>query len=144
MISSISGTSSYQYGYSVGSTDNSLSDDQKSTLQDILSKYDASSMTDDSTKTMMDEIKEAGIKPSKAFGEIMNAAGFKPPEKPSGPPPDEQASGMNSNSKISEELLAFIKKQESGDISQNDIATLIQTLQNSGQSAQGSLVDQTA
>lgn len=144
MVNSISTTSSYQYGYSVGSTDNSLSEDQKSTLQDILSKYDASSMTDESTKKMMDEIKETGIKPSKAFGEIMNDAGFNPPEKPSGPPPDEAASGMNSDSKISEELLAFIKKQQSGDISQNDIATLIQTLQNSGQSAQGSLVDQTA
>jgi len=144
MVSSVSGTSSYQSGYSVSSTDNSLTKDQKTTLEDILSKYDSSSMTDDTMKTMMDEIKASGIKPSKAFGEVMNAAGFKPPEKPQGSPPDDttSAASASSNSKISQDLLAFIKKQETGSVTQDDIATLIETLQSSGQAAQGSLVDQ--
>ncbi len=93
MVTGISSYSTYQYTSQVGSTNSSLTEEQKTTLEEILSKYDASSMTDEEVKKMMDEIRAAGIRPSKEFGEIMNEAGFKPPEKPQGPPPENSASG---------------------------------------------------
>ena len=148
MVNNISGLSSYQYQSRVEST-NSLTDDQKKTLQDIISKYDPETITQDQMKSMMDEIKEAGIKPGKAFGEVMNAAGFKPPEKPQGappqgpppqgPPPDVQQS---SDEDITTQLLNLLNQNKTGEVSENDINDFIQSLKNSGNSIIGTLVNQ--
>ena len=127
----------YQPQFNYNST---LTDDQKTTLQEIISKYDPENMTAEDQKTMMDEIKAAGIQPSKEFGEVMNEAGFKPPEKPEGPPPDSSTQGTNSN--LPDYLLEFIQKQEAGTVTQDDINSLIQSLQNSGSTTSGNLVDQ--
>jgi len=63
MISSV-GSSSFQYQAQV-KQNYSLSDEQKETLNGIISKYDSENMTDDNKKAMMDEIKSANIPPSK-------------------------------------------------------------------------------
>jgi len=70
----------------------------------------------------------------------MNAAGFKPPEEPQGPPPEDSAQSTKEN--VPQYLLDFIEKQESGEVTQDDINALIQNLLNSGQTTQGQLVDQ--
>lgn len=119
---------------SAGST---LTDEQKKTLQDIISKYDPDNMTDESTKAMLDEIKAAGIKPGKEFGEIMNTAGFKPPEKPQGPPPADESTSL----KVPEYIASFLEKQESGTATEEDIISLIQNLLTSNKSTTGSIVD---
>jgi hypothetical protein len=138
MVSGIGSVSSYQY-QSQTSASSSLTDEQKETLAEILANYDADSITEEETKSMMDEIKEAGITPSKEFGEIMNSAGFKPPEKPEGPPPKE---AVSSSQELPEYLQDFITKEESGSVSQSDIDSLISSLQSSGKMAQGTFVDQ--
>lgn len=138
MINGISGSGSIQY-QPLNESTSKLTDEQKETLQEILAKYNPDNITQDSIKAMMDEIKSAGITPSKDLREIMEAAGFKPPEKPQGPPPDETA---GSTGNIPQYLLDFIEKQESGEVTQEDIDSLILSLQNSGKTTLGSLVDQ--
>ncbi len=140
MVTGISSYNPYQYTSQVSSNSSSLTDEQKTTLEEIIAKYDPANMTEEETKTMMDEIKAAGIRPSKEFGEIMNAAGFKPPERPQGPLPEDSASEIKEN--LPQYLLDFIEKQESGTVTQDDIDTLIKNLQNSGDVTKGQLVDQ--
>jgi hypothetical protein len=146
MVSGISSSGSIQSNYQT-STTSKLTDEQKSTLADIIAKYDPENMTDEDTKAMMDEIKEAGIGPSKEFGEIMNAAGFKPPEKPEGPPPTDDTTSSTSSSsttsttEVPEYLASFLEKQESGTATEDDILTLVQNLLNSNKSTTGSIVD---
>lgn len=137
MVSGISGSSSIQY-QSISDTSNTLTDDQKETLTSILSNYDSENMTAESMQKMMDEIKEAGITPSKDLRDALDEAGFKPPEKPQGPPPDE-ASGKT---EIPGYLQDFLEKQANGEVTQDDIDSLVASLQSSGQTTVGTIVDQ--
>lgn len=145
MVSGISGTSAYQYQQRTEST-NSLTEEQKKTLQDIIAKYDPENMTSEDTKSMMDEIKEAGIKPSKEFGEIMNTAGFKPPERPSGPPPSgpppSETQESSTDNDLTSQLLDLLNEQKSGSVSEEDLNTFIETLKSSGNSLIGTLINQ--
>ena len=141
MVSGINNVSGFQYSPRINSENNTLTDDQKNTIEEILSKYDPGSMTQDSMKEMMDELKATGIPPSKETGELLNAAGFKPPEKPQGPPPQSQS--VNSQD-LPQYLQDFLQKQEAGTLTQADVNTLIQNLQDSGNLSQGYLIDQMA
>ncbi|MFH0735882.1 MAG: hypothetical protein V1773_14670 [bacterium] len=142
MISSIS-SNNYQYqSQSVTKTETKLTDDQKTTLQSILDKYDPENMTEDSLMSMMDEIKEAGITPSKEFGEIMDTAGFERPEPPSGPPPSgPPPSSSTSNSKTTQLVTDFLSLKDSGQATEDDLNTLLKTLIKSGENTSGLLID---
>lgn len=139
MVSGISSINSGQY--QIGSI-TKLTDDQKQKLDEILAKYDSSSITSDSMKSLMDELRSSNIPPCKETREAMDAAGFKPPEKPQGPPPDDQTQGTQNS--LPQYLLDFIQKEESGSVTQDDIDSLIKNLQNSGETTTGSLVDEKA
>jgi hypothetical protein len=134
MVEGISG-SSYQY-QSYSSVSKSLTDDQKETLQSILSNYDVENMSEDEKKTMFDELKESGIGMTDEVKDILDEAGFVPPEKPEGPPPEEEST---EKSQLIQDLL---EKVESGEISQEEISSLIQDLQESGQTTTGVFLDQ--
>jgi hypothetical protein len=139
MVSSVSGSSSAQALYQAQSSASSkLTDDQKTSLENILSNYDVESMTDEEKKTMMDEMKSAGIPMTSETKDIMDAAGFTPPEKPQGPPPEEASS---SSEEVPEYLKEFMEKQASGEVTQDDIDALVQKLQASGETVSGTLVD---
>jgi len=147
MVSSISGTSTYQYQSKV--QDTTLTDDQKDTLQDIISQYDPDTITADQQKEMMDKIKDAGIKPSKEFGEIMNQAGFKPPEKPQDSSDTSSTSSTSSTSQTDDnmqQLLSLLSNQDSdsSDSTTSSVESFINSLKNSGSSLIGSLINQTA
>lgn len=148
MVGSVSSTSSVLSSYSTqsSSSSSSLTEEQKTTLEEILAKYDPDSMDEESTQAMMDEIKAAGITPSEEFGEIMNAAGFEPPEKPEGPPPEEETSTTSetSETEIPQCVLDFLEKQESGTVTEDDVNTLVQTLLSTDQSTTGTIIDQKA
>lgn len=139
MISSISSSGMQQINFR-SETSSKLTDDQKTKLEEILAKYDPNNMTDESAKAMMDEIKAAGIGPSREFGQIMNEAGFKPPEKPEGPPPEDSAKGVQQE--MPDFMVDFMKKQESGEVTEEDIYSLIQNLLAADKSTTGSIVDQ--
>lgn len=136
-ISSLSSNTALQFSRPAES-DTPLTDDQKKKLTDILSKYDASSISKDGMKSLMEELKKADIKPGKEVREAMDAAGFKPPEKPGGQAPDQTG---QTNAQPPQFVLDFLQKAQSGSVSQDDITTLISSLQSTGKQAQGSLVD---
>ncbi len=138
MVNSISGSGSIQY-QPFNDSAAKLTDEQKETLQSIIANYDPENMTQESMKAMMEEIKAAGITPGKELRDIMDAAGFKPPEKPQGPPPQESGDTQNS---LPQFLIDFMEKQQSGEVTQEDIDSLVANLQSSGKTTVGSLVDQ--
>jgi uncharacterized protein YidB (DUF937 family) len=123
-------------------SDTKLTDDQKKELTTILSKYDASSISQDGMKTMMDELKKAGIKPGKDVRDAMDAAGFKPPEKPKDQNDGSSSSTSKTDNSTPQFVLDFLDKAQSGNVSQDDITSLVSSLQNSGKSTQGAIVDQ--
>ncbi len=142
MISSIN-SNNYQFpSQSVSRTETKLTDDQKTTLQSILEKYDPENMTDDDMKSMMDEINEAGITPSKEFGQIMDTAGFERPEPPSGTPPaGPPPSDSTQNNKTNQLVSDFLTLKDSGQATEDDLNALLQNLIKSSGSTSGLFVN---
>lgn len=135
MVSSIS---SSQQTYNAQFTDYTLTDDQKQTLEEIIAKYDSENMTGEDTKELFEELKSAGIPPSKDVREALDAAGFKPPEKPNGEPPKPEGAEFSSNAKT---LIDILQKAETGEATQDEINTFITQLQSTGSVFSGSLID---
>ena len=106
----------------------SLTSDQKETLTNILSNYDASSMTEDDEKSLFDSMISAGIPMSDETASIMEAEGFSAPEKPQGPPPTPPSQGANQSSEASsindetkDTLLSLIDQYLSGEIDEDGL-----------------------
>jgi hypothetical protein len=53
-----------------------LTDDQKSTLQSILSDYDPNNLTADDAQAIFEKMRQAGIQPGKGMKEAIETAGF--------------------------------------------------------------------
>ena len=108
-----------------------LTDEQKEKANSILSNYDSSNMTQANTKSMQAEFEEAGIKPSEDLKGIMEEAGFEVPERPGpggvkGKPP---------------EFSKLMEKLEDSDVSEEDIQSYIQSLQNEKGQFSGAIMD---
>lgn len=114
-----------------------MTDDQKVQLGNIISKYNPDNMNENDLANMLTEIMEAGITPGKEFGDIMNAAGFEPPAKPEGPPPR----NIN-NAEPPAYLRDFVSKVLNSEVTDDDLITLVQNLNNSGMPVKGNIVDQ--
>jgi hypothetical protein len=161
MISSIGSYNTSQY-MSLTSFNTEMTDEQKTTLQDILSKYDSSTITEDGMKSLMDEIKSAGITPSKDLKDTVEAAGFNMKPPAGGPPPmgggapPSGMSGMSSTSSTSstdetdetdsssylEELMNNLMEQlQSGKTTETEVTNVIKSLQEAGMLSQGMFVD---
>lgn len=106
----------------------SLTDDQKSTLEEILSNYDAENITEDETKSLMDEIKDAGIAPSEESKELIETAGFsmEPPEgeAPQGPPPEEGA--MQTMQEMNPEVASIFEQFQNGEIDEDELKSQLE------------------
>ncbi len=118
-----------------------LTDDQKTQLQSILSKYDPAQMSEDSKKSLMEELKSSGIAPSHEVRSIIEDAGFdlKPPQN--GPPPSGGKAGMSAQKP--DFIQDAINKYESDELSEQDIETLIAKLKEWGEPPQGIIFNQT-
>jgi hypothetical protein len=73
-----------------------LTEEQKSTVKDVLSQYDPSNLSESDMQEIKSAMDEAGIKPGRGMMSAMKEAGFEPPEggrgpqgagRPEGPPP---------------------------------------------------------
>ncbi|MCC2618353.1 hypothetical protein LJ739_19020 [Aestuariibacter halophilus] len=66
-----------------------LTDEQKNTLNDILSNYDADNLSAGDAKAIAEQLKEAGINPGPGLGKSMSDLGFDAKEigKLAGAPP---------------------------------------------------------
>ena len=57
-----------------------LTDDQRTSLEEILAKYDPENMTKEEMESLRTELREAGIPRCREVGQAMKEAGFAPPE----------------------------------------------------------------
>lgn len=114
-ISSVSTSQFNQTQTNTSSKSSSMTTDQKAYVTDLLSQYDANSLSKDDAKEIVKALQEAGIEPSKAMESTMSAAGFDAKEigdlagvgkgeKPMGPPPAKKEE-MSSVSDLLQSLL---------------------------------------
>ena len=113
-----------------------LTDEQKETVNSILSNYDSSKMTKGDFESMRSEFNEAGIKPSEDLKGMMEEAGFEVPER-SGP------QGPRGKGKPPE-FSKLMEKLESTDISEEEIQSFIENLQNEKGKFSGAIMDEYA
>jgi len=156
MVSSISGIGSSSSMYPM-MNETSLTDEQQSTLNEILSQYDPENLTDEDAKSMMDAIRDAGIRPSREVGQTLEAAGFdmeqlKPPAPPEGsgmggpggPPPSGAEGSSETEDETSQLISQLLEQIQNGDVSEDDLSSLLLALQSEGLTSTGLFVDQSA
>lgn len=120
-----------------------MTDEQKDQLQDILSNYDVENMTDEDKQSLMEEIRDAGIKPGDDLKTALEDAGVEmapPPPPPDGGQPP--MGGPGETGQTSQFLQDFLDKYESGELTDEDIESFVQSIKSQGQMAQGVLFDQ--
>jgi hypothetical protein len=118
-----------------------MNDDEKSTFQAILEKYDASSMSKEDKKSMFEEIRETGIRPNREMKEMLESAGFEPPARPQGPPPQDPSTPGRSG-EMPDFLQDFISKFREGTATETDLNQLLEQLMQNGLSASGNIIDE--
>lgn len=128
----------------------SLTEEQKSTVQDILSQYDSENLSDDDIASIQEQLEEAGIRPSPELGSVIEEAGFDAEAfKPSGPPPEGPPPGPppgeESESLVSEEglqtLADILEEYDVENLSEEDVSAIQEKLAEAGYSGQGSVVN---
>lgn len=146
MVSSISSNSAIQNPMGI-QTSKTLTDEQKKTVQDILSKYDPENLTADDAKEIFKALREANIPPGQGVMDAIDEAGFdskelgklgrpdKPPQGPPPPPPDgtgqtEQSSGLDVSALKS--LQELLNKYDLSNLSEEDQTDLMTQLAESG------------
>jgi len=112
-----------------------LSDEQKDTLESILSEYDSSEASPEVMDAIFSDMKDAGIPMSEDTQSILKAEGFGPPDKPSGPPPPQDSmAGLSSNSlgalngETRDTLIDLVESFLSGEMDQTAFDSEIETL----------------
>lgn len=116
-----------------------LTDDQKQTVSDIISKYDSSHISDTDLISMMTEIHDAGIVASRELGNMVEEAGF---DKPEGRAPEgAKGGGRPEPPQFAQDLM---EKINNGDVTEEEIQLLLQNLQKEQSETQGVLVNEFA
>ena len=119
-----------------------LSEEQKSSLEEILAQYDPENMTEEERQALRSQLEEAGIPRSPATARILREAGFmaaQPKETP-----DESSLAQETTKKRDNQLLDLIEQYKSGQIDQERFMSLIQEYSDKGLLTTGNLVDETA
>jgi len=136
-----------------------LSDEQKQTVNDILSNYDAENITQEDFEEIFAQFKEAGIPLGESHKSVVEEAGFNfdaniqqaiqdgtmpsPPDGNRPPPPPQRSSSSSAtdsdayNSQLTELLTAF----KNGDADQSDIEAFIQSIQNKSNQSTGNIIN---
>ena len=141
-------------GQSAASGSDTLTDDQKSTVSSILSKYDASNLTAADAKAINKAFKASGVPFGKGLGDAVEGAGFSVKTltslDPSGAPGSaEGASGSTGESTVFSDLLDALKSSSAagtsgttGSTSQSDMfSSLMEYLTSSGENSDRSSSD---
>lgn len=132
-ISSNMQTQMLQNSSSTSNRSSSLSTEQKATIEDVLSKFDADSLSESDAIEIKEAFAEAGIEPSQAMAKAMESAGFDAKEvgdlaaesgassvegkggggRPMGPPPPPAEEEVDSLTELLESLLSSDDDDES-------------------------------
>ena len=134
MISSINASNSMHKPMQMQQPSQPLTDEQKETVNNILSNYDSSKMTKADYESLKVEFVDAGIKPSEDLKGIMEEAGFEVPERP-GP---QGAKGKGKPPEFSK----LLEKLQDSDVSEEEIQSFLQSLQNEKGEFSGTLMDE--
>ncbi len=119
-----------------------MTDEQKQSVTDLLSQYDdVSSISDDEKETLMENIKDLGVKPGDDLKNIMESAGFEPPKPPEGGMPPQSSDSTSSTEELPSFLSDFISKYQSGEVSEDDMNTLFAQLKSNNMGAKGNIYD---
>ena len=126
-----------------------LTESQKEKLDEILAKYDPEDLSAEDAKTIFDAMHEAGIQPSKAVKETVEAAGFDlekyKPERPAGPPPQMSGSKTESmNLSSLQSLQTILNQYDLNNLSADDQDSLFSQIQNAGLMEPGNLFNLSA
>lgn len=136
MINSIGSSNAMRYP--MQQPNQPLTDTQKETVNGILSSYDSSKMTKTDFESMRAQFEEAGIKPSEDLKGIMEEAGFEVPERPG--PQGAKGGGKPKPPEFAE----LMEKLEDSDISEEEIMSFIESIQNEKGVFNGSIMDEYA
>lgn len=154
MVSAISGTS--MMGRMGQMQTQSLTDEQKQTIQDILSEYDPDEMTEADAKEIFKAFEEAGVRPSMGMREAIEEAGFDAEElremgrpaggpPPGGQPPMESTGSSNQISvSMMQSLQTILNQYDLTNLSSDDQTNLMQQLTEAGLTSTGSILDLSA
>lgn len=124
----------------------SLTEEEISALEEILSSYDTENLSEEEQASMMAEIEAAGIEPSQELGQILNEAGVTPPEKAGGveemgpPPPPPESEDSEEASSIRD----LLSKYDSGEIDEDELATQVSGIKETMTESTGVLIDESA
>lgn len=141
MIDQISGSMSLN-GMSTMFEPKSLTDEQKETIAEILSNYDADSLTEEDAKAIFEAFKEAGITPCAGMKEAIEAAGFdaeelrtlagenQAPPPPPSPNFDTQSTSLNQSALQS--LQTILNDYDLSELSEEEQNELLTRLQEAG------------
>ena len=120
-----------------------LTEDQKTKLEEILAKYDSENLSDEDWAALREELKDAGIPPCRDTFSIMREAGIKPPPPPEGGkgpgpmPPSAEEDEENS------EVLSLFEQLKSGEITKDEFYSQIEALLENGTVSAGAVIDKT-
>jgi hypothetical protein len=154
MVESISSVSSYSTTSST-SKSQSLSFEQEQTIQDVLSNYDASSLSSEDAQEIVSAFSQANIQPSEAMAESMQSEGFDAKEiaqlagvegnrPPPPPPPPSSSQDSDENDTVStllEELFNRDEDENSNDISFETLMDYTSKIANLNDSAKQTILD---
>ena len=131
-------TSSY---YSQKSSETSLTEEQKTTLEEILAKYDSENLTEEDRQALQSELKEAGIPRCQESAKMLRQAGLLPDRS------EEETRNLESvlnGGRGSNKLTDLIERFKSGEITQDQFMSTIQQYAESGMLTPGNLIDELA
>lgn len=144
-----------------------LTDEQKQTVNDILSEYDSSNITQQDFYDIFEQFQAAGISGGESLKSTAEAAGFDfssniqtaiesgealpsamgpPPGGQGGgkPPPPPQSADSSSSSEYSDLLAQLLEDYENGEADLTDFEAFIENIKNTSLSSTGNIVNNQA
>lgn len=139
-----------------------LTDEQKQKVNNILSNYNSSNITQSDFESISQQFKDAGIKPSESLKSTVEAAGFDFSANiqatmqangmhhaggPGGmmpPPPKSSSSNSDSDSDYSQQLSDLLSSYENGTATQSDFESFINSIKTNSSSSTGNIFSTTA
>lgn len=138
----------------------SLTEEQKNTLNSIVSQYDGDDFSESDFNAMNAQLKEAGLRPSAELKSALEEQGIdvssfvqekKGPPPPPPPPVDEEKVNLQrlgevlqSNEAVASAFQELIADSEDGTLDDDDLTSLASILEDNGVSTSGIFLDELA
>ncbi|MEP1144194.1 MAG: hypothetical protein ABJH52_10780 [Henriciella sp.] len=121
----------------------SLSEEQQSSIADVLAKYDPDNVSESDAQNIVSSIQELGISPGTVLTQAMQASGFDAKSigdaagvKGDRPPPPPGGGQMGGKGSVDTEALAalqlFLDQYEGSDITEEDWSSITTALEEQG------------